>query len=76
MKSSFSVGYRLNGKTYVIMGVSSIVPNLNGILFFTEDGENVQIEQEILGNMFITYEDFAELNSVKEYTIIDHRKAN
>lgn len=76
MKSSFSVGYRLNRKTYVIMGVSSIVPNLNGILFFTEDGENVQIEQETLGNMFITYEDFAELNSTKEYTIIDHRKAN
>lgn len=75
-KSSFAVGYRKDRKSCVVLGVTSIVPNLNGILFFTEDGENHFIEShEIpngLCNMYIDYEqvDCMELCD----TIFDHRK--
>lgn len=77
MKSSFSVGYQdpRRGKTIVITGVTSIVPNLNGVLFFVEDGDYVQIESHeltdgVLGNMFISYEPVSEL---ADYTVVDHR---
>lgn len=44
-KASFTVNYKADKKPFVtVLGVTSIVPNLNGFLFFTEDGENHQIE--------------------------------
>ena len=49
MKSSFTVNYKLAHKPFVtVLGVTSIVPNLNGFLFFTEDGEHHQIENHEL----------------------------
>lgn len=44
IKSSFTVVYKKDGKTNYVLGVTSIVPNMNGLLFFTEDGENHVIE--------------------------------
>lgn len=45
MKKSFTVNYKMAGTPFVtVLGVTSIVPNLNGFLFFTEDGKNHQIE--------------------------------
>ena len=77
MKSSFSVGFQMRGcrKSKVVTGVISIVPNLNGVLLFVEDGHHVQIESYemcdgVLGNMFISYEPVSEFT---DYTVIDHR---
>lgn len=80
IKASFAVGYQSfkgeSSNIIVVLGVTSIVPNLNGVLFFTEDRENHFIEScdmnEVLGNMFISYEE--DLDEYKDYTIIDHRK--
>ena len=80
MKKSFSVGYRLPHKgTTVVLGVTSIVPNLNGVLLFVEDGDHVQIEAHmmtdgLLGNMFIEYEPVLEDLTDMGYTVIDHRE--
>ena len=45
-KASFAVQYHLPayGKTVVVLGVTSIVPNLNGVLMFTENGRHHQVE--------------------------------
>lgn len=78
-KASFSVGFLIpnKGKTIVVMGVTSIVPNLGGVLLFTEDRCNYQIEswemtEASLGNMFIDYvlgeDEFADMG----YEVIDH----
>lgn len=81
-KSSFAVGFKINRDTVVVLGVTSIVPNMNGVLFFTEDGKNYEVEarhlrNEHLGNMFIDYEQNYfkdELDMVDAtYTCIDHR---
>lgn len=75
MKSSFTVGFVLGDKRHVVYGVTSIVPNMNGVLFFTENRENFQVESHqmtsgnILGNMYIEYstsEDFEDHESLKE----------
>ena len=42
MKTSFSV--HIESKKVIILGVTSIVPNLNGLLFFTENHRNYQVE--------------------------------
>ena len=44
IKSSFTVSYRSKRVRYTVLGVTSIVPNLNGFLFFTEDGKNHFVE--------------------------------
>ena len=44
INKSFTVSYRVYGVHHTVLGVTSIVPNLNGLLFFTEDGKNHQIE--------------------------------
>lgn len=58
--TSFAVGVPIKGRTHVILGVTSIVPNMNGILFFVENGDHFQIESYQMGdhkgNMFISYE--------------------
>lgn len=78
MKSSFAVGFQIHRKgTIVVTGVTSIVPNLNGVLLFTEDGQNVQIENYemsdgVIGNMFISYE---PVSNFSDYHVQDHRKA-
>ena len=80
-KSSFTVGYlkfRNNEvENNVVLGVTSIVPNLNGFLFFTEDGENHFIEKDELSHqtlcgMYMSYflEDELDPNAV----VHDHRK--
>lgn len=81
IKASFAVGYRVRHTTHVVAGVTSIVPNLNGVLMFTEDGENHFVEScdlrhGILPNMFIDYseDDFPEYSSDSRYKFHDHRK--
>lgn len=79
-KRSFAVGYRIERKNYVVLGVTSIVPNMNGILMFTEDGNNHSIEQyelcagDLLPNAWISYEDADSFTDLDGYTIIDHRE--
>lgn len=79
VKSSFSVGFQIphKSKTIVVMGVISIVPNLGGVLMFTEDRCNYQIgswemTEACLGNMFIDYvlgeDEFADMG----YEVVDH----
>lgn len=45
-KASFAVQYQLPAyrKIVVVLGVTSIVPNLNGVLMFTENGRHHQVE--------------------------------
>lgn len=85
IKSSFTVGYRHKGFRTTVLGVTSIVPNLNGFLFFTEDGENHFIEaheldDNLLGGVYFEYsteEDLQdEFDSAEdgEVLVIDHRK--
>lgn len=85
-KASFTVGYRREGVDYVVFGVTSVMPNLNGFLFFTEDGihhfiEHWEITDNILGNVFFEYTDdegYLEYYQTAQerpenYVIIDHR---
>lgn len=55
-KSSFTVRYHLPKyrKTVVVLGVTSIYPNLNGFLFCTEDGKNHQVESHELDDKMLT----------------------
>lgn len=80
-KSSFTVRYQLSlGKTkekHLVLGVTSIVPNLNGFLFFTEDGRNHFVESHelrsgTLANVYLSYEYTDELDP--EAVIHDHRR--
>ena len=44
-KSSFTVYYKsAKGPFVTVLGVTSIMPNMNGILFQTENGEGHEIE--------------------------------
>ena len=87
IRNSFTVGYRIHRVHYTVLGVTSIVPNLNGFLFFTEDGENHQIEacdltDRSLPGMHFEYsldddiKDEFELASDQpdKYKVIDHRR--
>ena len=65
-KASFAVQYCLPEyrKKVVVLGVTSIVPNLNGVLMFTENGRHHQVESyempdNMLCGMSIDY-DFKE----------------
>lgn len=58
-KASFTVNYKMAKKPFVtVLGVTSIVPNLNGFLFFTEDRKNHQIEacdlEDLWGSKTVT----------------------
>lgn len=87
MKNSFTVGFVVDGMKIVIFGVTSIHPNMNGVLFNTENGVGYQVESHqmtdgnILGNMYIEYSDladFEEYESFRRYTdfeIHDMRKS-
>lgn len=84
VKSSFTVSYRFvnSSKRVVILGVTSIVPNLNGVLFRTENGEDHQVEshQMIYGrgcysdlpNVHIEYSAEDDLQSYFEEAEVDH----
>lgn len=87
IRNSFTVGYRLRRVHHTVLGVTSIVPNLNGVLLFTEDGENhfiesCDMEHHTLPGMYIEYStdddiwDERELAQSKpgEYEIHDHRR--
>ena len=86
IKTSFTVSYRLNRMSHTVLGVTSIVPNLNGFLFFTEDGENHFIESHDMRtnylSMYMEYstdediQDEIELASAEpdKYRVYDHRK--
>ena len=83
MKTSFTVMFDRGNKTHVVAGVTSIVPNLNGFLFFTEDGKHYQIESCDLvdgGMSAIAFEydfldeDFEDFASMGMYVLHDHRK--
>lgn len=83
MKTSFTVMFDRGNKTYVVAGVTSIVPNLNGFLFFTEDGKHYQVESCDLidgGMSAISFEydyldeDFEDFASMDMYVLHDHRK--
>lgn len=76
IKTSFTVCYRINQQTHIVLGVTSIVPNLNGYLMFTEDGRNHFIEshelmQGTLAMNYFSYEYTDELNP--EAIVHDHR---
>jgi hypothetical protein len=80
IKSSFTVGYRLKkgdtSENHVVLGVTSIVPNLNGFLMFTEDGQNHFIEQwQLLHNtltgIYMSYDIEDELDPLG--IVHDHR---
>lgn len=77
IKSSFTVGYRLNKQNHVVLGVTSIVPNMNGFLMFTEDGKNHFVESwelkyDTLVGMYMSYEIEDELDP--NAVVHDHRK--
>ena len=62
-KASFAVQYHLSRyrKVVVVLGVTSIVPNLNGVLMFTENGRHHQVESyempdKMLCGMSINYD--------------------
>ena len=88
IRTSFTVSYRRNRVRTTVLGVTHIVPNLNGFLFFTEDGENHFIESCELtdGNSlngvyfeYSTQEDLAiEFEMAREdpenSKVIDHRR--
>ena len=73
INKSFTVGFMKKGsrRTTIVSGVTSIVPNLNGVLMFTRSGENFFVEScdlvdGILPNMFIEYstsEDIAQYDA-------------
>lgn len=71
-KTSFAVAIHREKK--IILGVTSIVPNLNGILFFTENRWNYQLEDEPSNNGFnIEYDDNGEYDFPDDYKILDYR---
>lgn len=86
MRNSFTVCYTSHGNPEMcILGVTSIVPNLNGLLLFTEDGEGFQIENCEMRcgtlspsvRLFIEYsndEDIAQEFSNPEVKVFDHRR--
>lgn len=86
VKSSFTVSYRNQGVRTTVLGVTSIVPNLNGFLFFTEDGQNHFIEccdlkDNSLSGIFFEYSTEVEIDrelsmerlSPELHKVIDHR---
>ena len=86
--SSFTVRFRkMEAKhSTVVLGVTAVVPNLNGLLLFTEDGKGYQIEShEMLSydegdslhiRMKIEYSDEDDFDLYLEgtYDLHDHRK--
>ena len=77
IRSSFTVGYRLNKQKHLVFGVTSIVPNMNGYLMFTEDGKNHFIEsfemrEGTLPMSYLSYDYLDELDP--EAIVHDHRK--
>ena len=89
-KSSFAVKYHLPQyrKSVVVLGVTSIVPNLNGVLMFTENGRHHQVEScdmsdNMLCGMSIDYhlteedisfdQEWAD-NHESQFQVIDGRK--
>lgn len=75
-KSSFSLVYEQGG--IVFHGITSIMPNLNGILLQTEDRENVQLDcDELCGaNFEFKYYDFKRYTIPDGYIIMDHRTSH
>lgn len=80
----FAYGSDENRKKFIILGVTSIMPNLNGFLFNTEDHQGFQVEShEIQDELFdhirlmSFYYDQQEVLETyvdnKNYTILDHR---
>lgn len=88
IRTSFTVSYRSKRVRTTVLGVTHIVPNLNGFLFFTEDGENHFIEHceladgNSLNGVYFEYstdEDIAiefemALDCPTLNRVIDHRK--
>ena len=89
IKKSFAVEYSLPHyrKTVIVLGVTSIVPNMNAILMFTENGENHFIEScdmrdKMLSGMSIDYNiheediqytsDYCERNE-RKFLLVDGR---
>lgn len=81
IKTSFTVTIDDFNKPTFITGVTSIVPNLNGFLLFTEDGKNFQIEAYELedgGLSNIAFDYFSDevIEDIKRHrrnTVHDHR---
>ena len=71
-KNSFDVAY--HEKKVVILGVTSIFPNLNGVLFQTEDQKGYQIEDyEMTGvSLNIEYFDPTTMEIPDDYEVLDH----
>ena len=59
-KSRFTVSYLSPSNPEIcVLGVTSIVPNLNGLLLFTEDGEGFQIESYEMAMEMLDVDDAA-----------------
>ena len=69
-KSSFAVAIHTSKK--IILGVTSIVPNLNGVLLQTEDREGYQIDSDEMTGMTYGIEYFDYATEVPDgYEVID-----
>lgn len=79
MKSSFTVTYKDAQHIHnIVLGVTSIMPNLNGLLLQTEDGHGIQIEswQMACGiQLYVEYNELSEddINPDYDFIIIDRR---
>ena len=80
LKTSFTV---VLDDCIFITGVTSIVPNLNGFLFFTEDGQNHFIEsceliEEGISGIAFEYFSDEDIKDLKRFhgrnTVYDHRE--
>jgi len=71
MKTSFGVAY--HEKKVVILGVTSIMPNLNGVLFNTENRRGYQIESHDMKGVTLNIEYFNPkfMELPDDYTVID-----
>lgn len=73
-KSSFDVA--IHNEKVIVFGVTSIMPNLNGVLLQTEDRYGYQIDSHAMKNgatLSIEYynPDFMEIP--EDYVVKDHR---
>lgn len=75
MKTSFAVAY--HEKKVVILGVTSIMPNMNGVLINTENRWGYQIEaHDMSGNVTLNIEYYNPtlMELPDDYEVLDYRK--
>lgn len=82
IKTHFTVRYLIwkgaKREAHYVLGVTSIVPNMNGILMFTQDGRNhfiesYELKEETLRNILISYDPIYEEEFSDGEIVHDHR---